>query len=112
MSLRDDDLIIKESEARKSCVAGDGSSCTQFGLDNLRDLVLARTKGRGGSQSKRAGLVVPRRGKCSICKVLGHNRVTFPQSQRDEHTQQARGANTVQNEDNDIYFPSQYFDSD
>lgn len=65
---------IAESKARKSCAVEAGSSSSQFGDENLRDPVRARTKGRGGRTTTSTGIAVPKRKKCSKCKQPGHNR--------------------------------------
>ncbi|KAJ1377265.1 Zinc finger, SWIM-type [Sesbania bispinosa] len=95
--------IYAESKARKSCLDGDESSSSRFVVENLRDLVRVRTKGRGGGKSTTFGLAVRRRKKCSICKVPGHNKLTCPHSQRQ--------APLHESEDDDIYFPTQDLDT-
>ncbi|KAJ1398922.1 MULE transposase domain [Sesbania bispinosa] len=88
------------------------SSSGQFGLENLRDPVRVRTKGRGGGNSKSSGLSFARRNKCSICKVRGHNRVTCPQRYREGHGQQFKGASSQPSEDDDIYYPTHELNSE
>ncbi|KAJ1417988.1 Zinc finger, SWIM-type, partial [Sesbania bispinosa] len=96
--------IYAESKARKSCLDGDGSSSSRFVIENLRDPIRVRTKGRGGGKSTTFSLAVRRRKKRSICKVPGHNKLTCPHSQRQ--------APLHESEDDDIYFPTQDLDTD
>lgn len=75
---------IEESKVLTSRKRANGTNDSMH--DCLGNLLRARTKGRGGASSSIASVRLKRVFKCSICKGIGHNKVTCPRRVRNRQT--------------------------